>query len=114
MVRKGFSNDGPYHELLPNASGISQCTIKEVEQIEIQLGRNNSFIRIQGYLNVFGELRSLPIGSTLDHKSGRFSWSPGPGFVGKYMLVFVIKDPGGQYYKNPVEITIEPKFKVTE
>jgi phosphodiesterase/alkaline phosphatase D-like protein len=114
MVRKGFNKEGAFHELLPDTNGISTCTIKEVEQIDIQLDRNNSFIHIQGYLEVYGELRSLPIGSTLDHKTGRFSWTPGPGFVGKYMLVFVMKDPGGQYYKNTVEITIEPKFKMIE
>ena len=114
MVRKGFSKEGTFHELLPDAQGISKCSIKEIELIEIRLDGNNSGIHIQGYLDVYGELRSLPIGSTLDHKSGCFSWLPGPGFVGKYMLVFVIKDPGGQYYKNPVEITIEPKFKMTD
>jgi hypothetical protein len=114
MVRKGFNKDGAFHELLPDTNGISRYTIKEVEQIDIQLDRNHSFIHIQGYLEVYDGLRSLPIGSTLDHKTGRFSWTPGPGFVGKYMLVFVMKDPGGQYYKNRVEITIEPKFKMME
>jgi hypothetical protein len=112
MVRKGFSKDGAFHELMPDAEGISTCTIKEVEPIEIQLNGNNS--GIQGYMIVNSGLRSLPIGSTLDHKTGRFSWLPGPGFVGKYMFVFVMKDPGGQYYKKSVEITIEAKFKVTD
>jgi len=114
MVRKGFNKEGAFHQLLPDTNGISRYTIKEVEQIDIQLDRNNSFIHIQGYLEVYDGLRSLPIGSTLDHKTGRFSWTPGPGFVGKYMLVFVMKDSGGQYYNNRVEITIEPKFKMME
>jgi phosphodiesterase/alkaline phosphatase D-like protein len=114
MVRKGFNKEGAFHELLPDANGISTCTIKEVEQIDIQLDRDHSFIHIQGYLEISDGLRSLPIGSTLDHKTGRFSWTPGPGFVGKYMLVFVMKDSSSQYFKNRVEITIEPKFEMME
>jgi hypothetical protein len=45
--------------------------------------------RYEGYLIVGDELRPLPIGSTLDARTGIFSWLPGPGFLGDYRLVFV-------------------------
>ena len=34
-------------------------------------------------------LNPLPVGSRLDSRTGRFTWSPGVGFVGTYDLVFV-------------------------
>jgi hypothetical protein len=35
-----------------------------------------------GFLVIGDQLRSLPIGSTLDTKGGIFTWQPGPGFYG--------------------------------
>ena len=48
--------------------------------------------RWEGYLIVGDELRSLPIGSTLDAVAGIFSWLPGPGFLGDYRLVFIDRE----------------------
>jgi len=59
---------------------------------------------------VAGELRPLPIGSTLDALSGMFSWMPGPGFLGSYNLVFVVKDAFGMARRIPVRVRISPKF----
>jgi len=61
-------------------------------------------------LRVGDELRPLPIGSTLDSHTGIFSWLPGPGFLGTYDLIFLVKgDPcGGR--KIPVRLTVKPKF----
>jgi len=63
-----------------------------------------------GYMVVAGELRPLPIGSTLDARTGTFSWTPGPGFVGSYNLVFVVKDAFGNARSMKVTVTIRPKF----
>jgi hypothetical protein len=63
-----------------------------------------------GYLVVGDELRPLPIGSTLDSRSGIFAWQPGPGFLGEYTFVFVRERQGGLQDKSVVRITIEPKF----
>ena len=52
----------------------------------------------------------LPIDSILDAKSGTVSWSPGPGFLGRYSIVFVLMDSNGQTFKKSLEIEIEPKF----
>jgi phosphodiesterase/alkaline phosphatase D-like protein len=88
-------------------TGELTIKIKELEHVEIRLAANHS--AVQGYLDVTGVLKSLPIGSTLDQKSGRFFWSPGPGFVGPYTLLFIIEGPGGQTSQKTVEILIQPR-----
>jgi len=74
--------------------------------------------RYTGYLRVKDELRPLPIGSTLDSARGVFYWQPGPGFIGKYELVFLKKDSLGNITKHSlrninklvVQLKIRPKF----
>jgi photosystem II stability/assembly factor-like uncharacterized protein len=105
---KGFHTDSECLELLPDKKGNSQLTVKELERVEIQLSQN--FADIQGYLISGNQLNKLPIGSTLDARCGTFSWSPGPGFLGSYSLVFVLTDSNGQSLIKSIEITIEPKF----
>ncbi len=105
---KGFNADNECQELLPDEKGESQIVIKELERVEIQLGENHA--DIQGWVMSQNELHQLPIGSTLDARSGTFSWSPGPGFLGRYSFVFVLTDSNGQSFKKCIEIKIEPKF----
>ena len=105
---KGFNAENECQELLPDEKGESQIVIKELERVEIQLGENHA--DIQGYVMSKNELHKLPIGSTLDVKSGTFSWSPGPGFLGRYLLIFILTDSNGQCFKKSIEIRIEPKF----
>jgi hypothetical protein len=83
--------------------------VKEFEHVEFQV--SNHFSSIRGYLSVDGKFRPLPIGSTLDRRTGRFYWNPGAGFVGPYRLVFVIATPDGDVDQKTIEITIEPEFK---
>jgi len=105
---RDFRNKDESAELLPDEKGLSRIVIKELEWVEIKLGENDS--AIQGYLISNDEYNNLPIGSTLDAKTGTFSWSPGPGFLGRYSLVFVLTDSKGQSFKKSIEIEIEPKF----
>jgi hypothetical protein len=63
-----------------------------------------------GYMIAGEELRPLPIGSTLDPKTGVFSWIPGPGFIGSYDLVFVGKDANSSQRLIKVKVTIRPKY----
>jgi Leucine-rich repeat (LRR) protein len=94
--------------LLPEEKGMNELIIRELERVEIKLGENYS--EILGYLLCSDELKKLPIGSTLDAKTGTFYWSPGPGFLGRYSLVFVLTDSNGQSFKKFIQIKIEPKF----
>ncbi len=104
----GFHGENECSELLPDEKGNHPLTINELERVEIQLGQN--YTAIQGYLISGNQLNPLPIGSTLDAKRGIFSWSPGPGFIGNYSLVFVLTDSNGLSLKKAIEIKIEPKF----
>jgi len=108
FFKKGFTSNGEAGTLLPDTLGINKVTIKELEPVELQLGKN--IATAQGFLVTDGHLRDLPIGSTLDHESGAFSWLPGPGHIGKYLMVFVKKDSENQYTRTLVQLTIEPKF----
>jgi Leucine-rich repeat (LRR) protein len=94
--------------LLPEEKGLNELIIKELDRVEIKLSENHG--EILGYLLCSDELKKLPIGSTLDAKTGTFYWSPGLGFLGRYSLVFVLTDPDGQSYKKSIEIEIVPRF----
>jgi len=59
-------------------------------------------------LLVNGEPRPLPIGSTL--KGGVFYWQLGPGFHGKYSLMFDLPDGT----KVQVEVVVRPKGPVKQ
>jgi len=63
--------------------------------------------RYTGFMTVNEKLRVLPIGSTLDPRTGTFSWLPGPGFLGNYDLVFVDRALGRTL---KVKVTISPKY----
>ena len=94
--------------LMPEEKGVSELIIKELDRVEIKVGENQG--EILGYLLCGDELKKLPIGSTLDAKTGTFYWSPGPGFLGRYSLVFVLTDPNGWSFKKSIEIEIVPRF----
>jgi Leucine-rich repeat (LRR) protein len=78
--------------------------IKELERIHLPVANT-----LKGYLVVGGQLRDLPIGSTLDSARGIFYWQPGPGFVGEYRFVFIVKGANGQYTKKNIVVNIKPK-----
>ncbi len=98
--------------LMPEEKGVNELIIKELDRVEIKLGENPG--EILGYLLCSDELKKLPIGSTLDTKTATFYWSPGPGFLGRYSLVFVLTNPDGQSYKKLIVIDIVPRFNVDE
>lgn len=90
---------------------LHKVTIKELGHVEILLAERMNDVRdIRGYLSVNNMLRDLPVGSTLDAKQGTFSWMPGPGFLGRYTVVFVITGTDGRVSNKAYEINIKPKF----
>jgi phosphodiesterase/alkaline phosphatase D-like protein len=96
-------------ENLQDEIDTPEIKVKELEHVEFQV--SNHFSSIRGYLWVDGKFRPLPIGSTLDRRTGRFYWDPGAGFAGPYRLVFIIATPDGDVDQKSIEITIEPEFK---
>jgi len=63
----------------PPATAL-EAEVDEMGRIELPTGAGS------GYLRVNGERRPLPAGSSLS--DGVFYWHPGPGFRGRYELVF--------------------------
>jgi hypothetical protein len=61
-------------------------------------------------MKVGDRYRALPIGSHLDTTKGVFCWQGGPGFVGKYSLVFVEKDEQGRKKRRNFLVNILPKY----
>jgi hypothetical protein len=83
LGRTGFSLDALWQVLRPDVEGHRYARLPEMGRLELWLGEDID----EAYQIVAGTLRALPIGSTVD--GPRFSWHPGPGFVGRYSLVFV-------------------------
>ena len=81
-------------------------TMEEVDLIRIKLFPVLDAHGFQGYLKVGGELRPLPIGSTLDREKGIFYWQPGPGFLGEYDFLFIQENVR---LKKHIKIIISPK-----
>jgi hypothetical protein len=97
LVKKGFNDDIAANEIYPDEEGVIHIEIQELERVEIHLS--------PGAVNV----SSLPVGSTLDSQGGIFYWQPGPGFIGKYRLVFMEKAETGLLNQKEVVVTIVPK-----
>ncbi len=91
----------------PAEIGVGQLDVRAMQPIEFQVG--NSLSAVRGYLSVNGELRALPLGSTLDHRNGRFYWVPVAGFKGTYRLVFFIEKADGTVESKNIDINIATK-----
>jgi photosystem II stability/assembly factor-like uncharacterized protein len=95
-----------------NEKGIFNIKIKELERIEVEFSSESP--RIEGYTIVGDQLRPLPIGSTLETKTGNFYWQPGPGFIGDYHFVFIKTVKDGKISKNNIIVRLDPKFLKSE
>lgn len=84
--RTGIEEGSEVHWAYPNDQGIVRIRIKELERLVITLSSPGA--AFTGYMVVGNQRRPLPIGSTLEKKTGTFYWMPGPGFTGEYRLVF--------------------------
>lgn len=58
-----------------------------------------------GYLSKNNVLTDLPVGASLD-SAGTFYWQTGPGFAGRFPLVFVRTNCRGEKQQVPVNVTI--------
>jgi photosystem II stability/assembly factor-like uncharacterized protein len=119
-------NHGEPQKVYPNDNGIINIEIKELERLEIHINacahldshltlntqhlaqKNTLSNHYQGYLMVGNQLKPLPIGSTLDTKRGIFYWQPGPGFIGEYRFMFVLKEANGKTNKQDMIVKIVP------
>ena len=90
-----------------DADAARTIDLKPLQGLELALSSEESTCAptYAGYLSANGELRALPIGSSLDQK-GTFYWQPGPGFFGTYHLVFVRTGCAGDRSRIPVSVRI--------
>jgi hypothetical protein len=97
-----------------DADGTRTIDLRPLQGLELTLGNEaaQAFTpadacapAYDGYLAANGELRALPIGSSLD-RTGTFYWQPGPGFFGSYQLVFVRTACDGTRARIPVTVRI--------
>jgi parallel beta-helix repeat protein len=112
LVKNGFDAMTGTMYMYPEMDGAVRLKIHEVERLEILLdgqATKNGGEQYCGYLLSGNDMRSLPIGSTLDPINGVFTWQPGPGFLGEYKLVFVKKGTD-RMLKKVLNVLIQPKF----
>jgi hypothetical protein len=100
-----------WQTLYPDENGNITANIKELDLLEICFFPPSE---IQGSnpddFNKFTlrALSSLPIGSSIDPKSGIFRWQVGPGFIGQYEFEFLLTSGGGKYSKRKIRVCIHP------
>lgn len=103
--RTGFGAEGSFEPAFPDDQGVVEVVVEEDGLVEVRLGSSGS---MKGYMVVGDELRPLPPGATLDPVNGMFSWMPGPGFLGRYDLVFISQAAEGFPVKRRVAVRIVP------
>ena len=97
--------------VFPESTGAVNVAVTETEPIEVKLASQfdapgGSY---EGYVVIDGQMRSLPVGSSLSRRNGSFKWQPGPGFIGTYEFIFVRTTEEGFKTRIPVNINIAPK-----
>ena len=100
-MRKGFREDIEPREIYPDHEALTRIEIKECERIELDFSNGSRNIsEISGYMLMGDQIRPLPIGSTLDSKTGKFYWLAGPAFLGEYRFVFTFIEKGSETKKQ--------------
>ncbi len=114
-VIKGFNRNVIPLKSYPDGNGNITIEIRELEPLEVRLfpvgtGGLAPLLSCTGFQVVGNQLRPLPIGSTLDTEKGVFYWQPGPGFVGNYRLVFIVKGQDEEMDRKDIIVKIGPKY----
>ncbi|NIM15908.1 MAG: hypothetical protein GTO45_28245 [Candidatus Aminicenantes bacterium] len=105
QVKRGYNEDVIPQEVQPDETGINRVVIYELERVVIYLSGKTA----AGYHVVNNGLVSLPVGSTLNREKGIFYWQPGPGYLGRYRLVFVETAPDGTMTRKNIIVEIVPQ-----
>jgi hypothetical protein len=108
VARRSWDPEAPWRAYAVGRSDRIVVRGEEIDRFEIELGAHAGE-RYTGYVRVGEELSPLPIGSQLDAKTGRFTWSPGVGFVGTYDLVFVRSTGEQRVARREVRFILQPK-----
>ena len=104
LVQRG---DGPKRRMRKTDDDTGVLTLAPMERLELALGTSDTACPATwaGYLQKDGVLSELPVGASLD-VSGTFYWQTGPGFAGRFPLLFVRTDCRGEKQQLRVVVTI--------
>jgi hypothetical protein len=85
-------------------------TLAPMERLELHLsgGDSECLARWAGFLVKDGVLADLPVGASLD-PNGTFYWQTGPGFAGRFDLLFLRTDCAGAQERLPVTVLIDKR-----
>jgi hypothetical protein len=106
IFRKGCDKDPQPELIYPDDDGVITVEIKELGRLELRLEMNIT----AAYQVVEQRYGPLPWGSFLDRETGIFYWQPGPGYVGRYRLIFIAADDSGKQTRKDVEVIIRSKY----
>jgi Leucine-rich repeat (LRR) protein len=104
-IEKGI--DEIIHCIEPDENGIYFIEIEELERLEVVISDSSAVAA--GFILVGAQLKTLPVGTTLCEDTGKFYWTPGPGFVGSYHFVFIERDRNNYLSRKEVIVDIRPK-----
>ncbi len=94
-------------EGLPVKGESAVIRVKPLERVEVEFEPGSVLCGGYLFLEKTGVYRGLPVGSSLDKKKKVFYWQPGAAFMGDYHMVFVLKDPSGEYYRKGLTVAIK-------
>ncbi|MCX6578957.1 MAG: M20/M25/M40 family metallo-hydrolase [Candidatus Aminicenantes bacterium] len=108
-LKQGYDDNDFLRAVYTGETGRCTIRVNELERIQIHLDdpmANRSLSGFSGYMIVNNRMESLPVGSTFDSRKGIFYWQPGPGFVGQYRFVFILKEETGQMNRKEIVVRI--------
>jgi hypothetical protein len=107
-IMRGYDRDMESETLPIDERGMNRISLPELQRLEISLSEQTSAegYLYSGYMVNKDRLDRLPVGSTLDRQKGIFYWEPGPGFRGRYHLVFLEKRPDGSINQKNILVEI--------
>jgi hypothetical protein len=110
-IKRGFDRDMESDIIPMDERGMNRISLHELQRVEISISEQTAAkgYLYSGYMVSGNRLHRLPVGSTLDRQKGIFYWEPGPGFLGRYHLVFLEKRPDGTINKKNIMVEIHPR-----
>jgi hypothetical protein len=110
-IKHGYDRDMESDIIPMDERGMNRISLQELQRVEISLSEQTGAkgYLYSGYMVSGNRLHRLPVGSTLDRQKGIFYWEPGPGFLGKYRLVFLEKRPDGTINKKNIMVEVLPR-----
>jgi len=118
FARTGFDLHAAFTPLESNADGVPQVRIPELGRVELQVPGATHVSLLAN-----GDVRSAPVGMSVDEEAGMVRWSVGPGYLGTYRLRIEPRDLGTHLRQGSggqasglrfVDVTVAPMTLVEE